>query len=61
MFLFLECGQSKYEDAGQNGRWTDEYIVGGVEARRHEFPWQVLTVTLALYVDALKMLVVMRS
>jgi hypothetical protein len=35
-----ECGQSKYPDAGEYDL-PSSMIVGGIEAREHEFPWQV--------------------
>ena len=35
----VECGISRYEDAGANQNAA--YIVNGWEARIHEFPWQV--------------------
>jgi secreted trypsin-like serine protease len=34
------CGQSKYSDAGDMDLPARRMIVGGVEAREHEFPWQ---------------------
>ncbi|CAH1801578.1 unnamed protein product [Owenia fusiformis] len=39
----LECGISKYPDAGSGGSGNpSEHIVGGIISRRHEFPWTVL-------------------
>ncbi|ELU03725.1 hypothetical protein CAPTEDRAFT_153798 [Capitella teleta] len=35
-----ECGQSKYEDAGEYDL-PGAMIVGGIDARPHEFPWQI--------------------
>nr|BAL43193.1 fibrinolytic enzyme [Enchytraeus japonensis] len=34
------CGQSKYSDAGEMALPSNKMIVGGIEAREHEFPWQ---------------------
>jgi len=35
------CGKSKYSDAGDMPLPRGRFIVGGIEARPHEFPWQV--------------------
>jgi len=35
-----KCGRSKYEDAGDQFL-PSGYIVGGIESRPYEFPWQV--------------------
>ena len=35
-----DCGYSQYNDAGAEGG-SNKYIVGGWEAREHEFPYQV--------------------
>jgi len=34
------CGRSKYNNAGSQPLPPGQRIVGGVEAQRHEFPWQ---------------------
>ena len=42
---FVDCGTSPYEDAGTCDRegttCTTPKVVGGVEAREHELPYQV--------------------
>lgn len=40
LILEGECGRSKYEDAGEHDL-PQSLIVGGIQAREHEFPWQV--------------------
>ena len=37
------CGKSKYPDAGlpRSSRKPSAQIVGGIDARPYEFPWQV--------------------
>ena len=35
------CGISKYDDAGREQENVNGRILGGWEAREHEFPWQV--------------------
>jgi|SRR6218665_1113748 len=35
------CGISKYLDAGQHSLPLGAQIIGGVDARPYEFPWQV--------------------
>jgi len=39
-----DCGKSKYSDAGEY-YLPDPRIVGGVNARPYEFPWQVGSIT----------------